>query len=60
VGVSVLVDSIKLKGGNVDDGLRFYLGGDLTANGGVGYVAKVRAEQAHMDAVAAGQQVPIQ
>jgi hypothetical protein len=57
VGVSVLVDSIKLKGGNVDDGLRFYLGGDLTANGGEGYVAKVRAEQAHMDAVAAGQQV---
>jgi hypothetical protein len=60
VGVSVLVDSIKLKGGNVDDGLRFYLGGDLTANGGDGYVAKVRAEQIHMDAVAAGQQVPIQ
>ena len=60
VGVSVLVDSIKLKGGNVDDGLRFYLGGDLTANGGDGYVAKVRAEQAHMDAVAAGQQVPFQ
>ncbi len=59
VGVSVLVDSIKLKGGNVDDGLRFYLGGDLTANGGEGYVAKVRAEQAHMDAVAAGQQVPL-
>lgn len=59
VGVSVLVDSIKLKGGNVDDGLRFYLGGDLTANGGESYVAKVRAEQAHMDAVAAGQQVPL-
>jgi len=59
VGVSVLVDSIKLKGGNVDDGLRFYLGGDLATNGGDGYVAKVRAEQAHMDAVAAGQQVPI-
>ena len=59
VGVSVLVDSIKLKGGNVDDGLRFYLGGDLTANGVEGYVAKVRAEQAHMDAVAAGQQVPL-
>ena len=60
VGVSVLVDSIKLKGGNVDDGVRFYLGGDLSANGGESYVAKVRAEQAHMDAVAAGQQVPIQ
>ena len=60
VGVSVLVDSIKLKGGNVDDGLRFYLGGDATAVGSDGYVAKVRAEQAHMDAVAAGQQVPFQ
>ena len=60
VGVSVLVDSIKLKGGNVDDGLRFYLGGELTANGGDSYVAKVRAEQAHMDAVAAGQQVSLQ
>ena len=60
VGVSVLVDSIKLRGGNVDDGLRFYLGGDATAMGGDGYVAKVRAEQAHMDAVAAGQQVPFQ
>ncbi len=60
VGVSVLVDSIKLKGGNVDDGLRFYLGGDASAVGSDGYVAKVRAEQAHMDAVAAGQQVPFQ
>ncbi len=60
VGVSVLVDSIKLKGGNVDDGLRFYLGGDATSVGGDGYVAKVRAEQAHMDAVAAGQQVSFQ
>ena len=59
VGVSVLVDSIKLKGGNVDDGLRFYLGGDATVAGGDGYVAKVRAEQANMDAVAAGQQVPL-
>jgi hypothetical protein len=43
----------------VDDGLRFYLGGDLTASGGEGYVAKVRAEQGHLDAVAAGQQVPL-
>jgi soluble lytic murein transglycosylase-like protein len=60
VGVSVLVDSIKLKGGNVDDGLRFYLGGDASMVGSDGYVAKVRAEQAHMDAVAAGQQVPFQ
>jgi soluble lytic murein transglycosylase-like protein len=59
VGVSVLVDCIKLKGGNVDDGLRFYLGGDAVASGGDGYVARVRAEQNHMDAVAAGQWVPV-
>lgn len=59
VGVSVLVDCIKLKGGSVDDGLRFYLGGDATASGGDNYVARVKAEQAHMDAVAAGQAVPI-
>ena len=59
VGVSVLVDSIKLKGGSVDDGLRFYLGGDATVPGSDGYVAKVRAEQANMDAVAAGQQVSL-
>jgi hypothetical protein len=57
--VSVLVDCIKLKGGSVDDGLRFYLGGDATASGGDNYVARVKAEQAHMDAVAAGQSVPI-
>ena len=60
VGVSVLVDCIKLKGGNVDDGLRFYLGGDATASGGDGYVTRVKAEQAHLDAVAAGQQVSFQ
>ena len=59
VGVSVLVDCIKLKGGNVDDGLRFYLGGDAVAAGGDGYVARVRAEQLQMDAVAAGQSVPV-
>jgi hypothetical protein len=59
VGVSVLADSIKLKGGNVDEGLRFYLGGDVNPNGGESYVAKVRAEQGHLDAVAAGQQVPL-
>ena len=59
VGVSVLVDSIKLKGGSLEDGLRFYLGGfALTEDGG--YVAKVLAEQALLDQVAAGVNVPIQ
>lgn len=62
VGVQVLQDCIKLKGGSVDDGLRFYLGGD--AVGGEdgedgGYVAKVRAEQARLDAVAAGRAVAV-
>ena len=59
VGVSVLVDCIKLKGGNVDEGLRFYLGGDAVTTGSDGYVARVRAEQANMDAVAAGQWVAV-
>lgn len=59
VGVSVLVDCIKLKGGNVDDGLRFYLGGDSAAAGGDGYVVRVKAEQANIDAVAAGQWVAV-
>jgi soluble lytic murein transglycosylase-like protein len=59
VGVSVLVDCIKLKGGNVDDGLRFYLGGDAVTSGSEGYVARIKAEQANMDAVAAGQWVAV-
>jgi len=59
VGVSVLVDCIKLKGGNVDDGLRFYLGGDAVKSGSEGYVARIKAEQANMDAVAAGQWVAV-
>ncbi len=59
VGVSVLVDCIKLKGGNVDDGLRFYLGGDSAAAGADGYVTRVKAEQTNIDAVAAGQWVAV-
>ena len=59
VGVAVLADFIKLRGGSVEDGLKFYLGGyDLTEDGG--YVAKVFAEQAQLDRVAAGQSVPVQ
>ena len=59
VGVAVLSDAIKLKGGSLDDGLKFYLGGDAVFEDG-GYVAKVRAEQARLDQVAAGGNVPIQ
>lgn len=56
VGVAVLSDAIKLRGGSLEDGLRFYLGGyALTEDNG--YVAKVLAEQARLDAVAAGQRV---
>jgi soluble lytic murein transglycosylase-like protein len=58
VGVAVLADAIKLKGGSVDDGLKFYLGGDAVFEDG-GYVAKVRAEQARLDQVAAGMNVPV-
>jgi soluble lytic murein transglycosylase-like protein len=59
VGVAVLADAIKLKGGSVDDGLKFYLGGDAVFEDG-GYVAKVRAEQARLDQVAAGVNLPVQ
>ena len=54
VGVAVLVDAIKMRDGSIEEGLKFYLGGyALTEDGG--YVAKVLAEQAQLDAVAAGQ-----
>ena len=59
VGVAVLSDAIKLKGGSQDDGLKFYLGGDAVFEDG-GYVAQVRAEQARLDLVAAGGVVAIQ
>jgi soluble lytic murein transglycosylase-like protein len=59
VGVAVLVDAIKLKGGSVDEGLRFYLGGDAVTEDG-GYVAKVLSEQARLDQVAAGVKLPVQ
>jgi len=58
VGVAVLADAIKLRGGSLEDGLKFYLGGyALTEDNG--YVAKVLAEQARLDAVAAGQRLPL-
>jgi soluble lytic murein transglycosylase-like protein len=58
VGVAVLSDAIKLKGGSLEDGLKFYLGGDAVVDDG-GYVAKVRAEEARLDQVASGVNVPI-
>lgn len=57
VGVEVLVDAIRLRGGSLEDGLKFYLGGYALVNDG-GYVAKVMAEKALMDRVAAGEKVP--
>ena len=59
VGVAVLVDGIKLKGGSVEEGLRLYLGVDAASDDG-GYVTKVLAEQARLDQVAAGVKVPVQ
>lgn len=58
VGVDVLADAIKMRDGSLEEGLKFYLGGyALTEDGG--YVAKVLAEQALLDQVAAGVNVPI-
>jgi hypothetical protein len=48
-----------MKGGVVEDGLLFYLGGD-TLQSDTGYVAKVLAEQARLDQVAAGEKVSTQ
>jgi hypothetical protein len=53
VGADVLADAIRLRGGSLEDGLRFYLGGDAVTEDG-GYVAKVLAERARLDQVAAG------
>jgi soluble lytic murein transglycosylase-like protein len=54
VGAAVLADAVKMRGGSLEEGLKFYLGGyALTEDGG--YVAKVLAEQAQLDGVAAGQ-----
>ena len=59
VGVAVLQEMIRLKGGSLEEGLKFYLGGyDLVEDGG--YVAKVTAEKERLDQVTAGQVVPFQ
>jgi hypothetical protein len=59
VGVAVLSDAVKLRGGSLEEGLKFYLGGYALSEDG-GYVAKVFAEQAQLDLVAAGQKAPVQ
>jgi soluble lytic murein transglycosylase-like protein len=59
VGAGVLADAIRLKGGSIEAGLRFYLGGDAVTEDG-GYVAKVLTERARLDQVAAGAKVPVQ
>ena len=59
VGVAVLQEYIRLKGGSVEQGLLFYLGGD-NIQGETDYVAKVLAEQARLDQVAAGIKVSTQ
>jgi hypothetical protein len=56
VGTQVLQEYIRLKGGVTEDGLLFYLGGDAVQSD-TGYVAKVLAEEARLDQVAAGQTV---
>ena len=59
VGTQVLQEYIRLRGGVVEDGLLSYLGGDALQSD-TGYVAKVLAEQARLDQVAAGQKVSTQ
>ncbi|MEN9889130.1 MAG: Membrane-bound lytic murein transglycosylase [Pseudomonadota bacterium] len=58
VGTDVLAEYVRKKG-SVEEGLKFYLGGDAVVDDG-GYVAKVLAERARLDQVAAGVKVPIQ
>ena len=59
VGVDVLLEAIRLRGGSLEDGLLFYLGGDAVTEDG-GYIARVREEQARLDLVAAGAKVALQ
>ena len=58
VGAGVLSEYVHKKG-SVEEGLKFYLGGDAVVDDG-GYVAKVLAERARLDQVAAGVKVPLQ
>ena len=54
VGTAVLSDAVKMRGGSLEEGLKFYLGGYALSEDG-GYVAKVFAEEALLDQVSAGQ-----
>lgn len=54
LGVAILQDFVRLRGGSVDEGLKGYLGGLALVDDG-GYVAKVRAEERRLDRVAAGE-----
>lgn len=56
VGVQVLKECIA-RAGNLNDGLRHYVGAALLASDG-GYVGRVLAEQAHLRNVADGRAVP--
>lgn len=58
VGVGILQDFIRLRGGSVEEGLKAYLGGVALEEDG-GYVGKVRAEEARLDRVAAGEVLPL-
>jgi hypothetical protein len=57
VGVQVLKDCIT-RAGNVQEGLRFYVGSAMQDGDG-GYAVRVMAEQAHMRNVADGRHVPV-
>ena len=60
VGAEVLADAIRARG-SMEAGLLFYLGGNaVTETSDGGYVAKVQAERARLDQVAAGVKVPLQ
>ena len=57
VGVQVLKECIQ-RAGNLQDGLRFYVGAALLESDG-GYVHRVLSEQDHLKNVARGQGVPV-
>ncbi|MFO1329093.1 MAG: lytic transglycosylase domain-containing protein [Rubrivivax sp.] len=58
VGVQVLKDCIARAGGNLQEGLRAYVGGAAGAPDG-GYVARVMWEQTQLRAVSEGRPVPV-
>lgn len=56
VGAEILRDFRKMKGGSETEALRSYFGGGATSDA---YIEKVRAEQALLNRVAAGANVPV-